>query len=590
MLKQDKPAIHKDLPALFDGQRKDLQRRWTSGVAFQSVRFLMISAIACTWSANAFAQSSIPDNAKGWWYFIDLNNHGYVASALEACQRTAVNHMGRRLRYMEVASEPIPAYRCFYPHFLRVGGVQPYTTIKFYCKIGYAAKWPGVCVKRSEISRPPGDSPGDAGLTCGNPVAVSSGAKIQTETDQRGLPNGLLHISRTYRTLREVGQAQSAGQGWSFSFDRHFSEVVQLQHRAGDPPSKFKGAFGDGTYFEFYRDISGAYVSRYDKRETLKSLSPAFDDWALTTRDGRIERFKKIDGQYLLVSVHSKNGTGEFYTYGAEGKLATISDASGHALTITWVGAVVSSVTGAAGSVRYDYELIKADDDLDVGGTERLAAVSYLDEDGRQSATRRYHYEDANHRHLLTGITDENGNRFATYAYNASGQAILSEHAGGANRYEFSYPEEAKRVVTDPLDTQRVIDLVYDSENGGTVSSVSQPGGAGSGPAASNLSYDDLGRLSSSTNYDGKKTCFIREATRGLVTSEVSGLTAAAACPASGTASISAISRRVTKQWHPDVELVSRDRCMTNRQVLSITTSGIMIRRQGDMFRAIRMD
>ena len=35
--------------------------------------------------------------------------------------------------------------------------------------------------------------------------------------------------------------------------------------------------------------------------------------------------------------------------------------------------------------------------------------------------------------HLLS-ITDENGNRFATYSYDIQGRAVSTEHAGGAGR------------------------------------------------------------------------------------------------------------------------------------------------------------
>ncbi|HEY0061705.1 MAG TPA: hypothetical protein VGC21_06270, partial [Telluria sp.] len=66
-----------------------------------------------------------------------------------------------------------------------------------------------------------------------------------------------------------------------------------MNEKPGAPPSKITGAFGDGAYVEFSRQASGTYVSIYDRRETLESLSPALDDWRLTTRDGSIERFTK---------------------------------------------------------------------------------------------------------------------------------------------------------------------------------------------------------------------------------------------------------------------------------------------------------
>jgi RHS repeat-associated protein len=182
-------------------------------------------------------------------------------------------------------------------------------------------------------------------------------------------------------------------------------------------------------------------------------------------------------------------------------------------------------------------------------------AVEFFDAAEHPLATRRYHYEDQSYRHLLTGITDENGVRFATYAYNGSGQAVLSEHAGGVNRYTFSYPEQAKRVITDPIGTQREVAVTYSHGGVGLVSSASQPGGAGCGPGSSKRTYDRNGRPSSSTDFNEKKTCFINDPARGFVISGVSGLGATALCPASGTETIAAGTRRLSRQWHPDVEL-----------------------------------
>jgi YD repeat-containing protein len=60
-----------------------------------------------------------------------------------------------------------------------------------------------------------------------------------------------------------------------------------------------------------------------------------------------------------------------------------------------------------------------------------------------------YYYEDARFPHHLTGLTDENDNRFATWAYDAAGRAVLSEHAGGAERVTFTYHPDGSTTATD---------------------------------------------------------------------------------------------------------------------------------------------
>ncbi|WP_426211239.1 RHS repeat-associated core domain-containing protein [Massilia sp. TWP1-3-3] len=515
-------------------------------------KLVLALALGLAASASAQAAETMPAGMKGWSYFISINKIGHVRTPQEACKLSATNHWGVRLRSMKPEELNIPSYGCYYK-LLEGAPVWDYSHTYLDCEDGYTAKSPGICVKWAERARPPSCAASQRGFVKGNPVAVSSGAKIQTGTDLQGAPNGTLRISRTYRSLREGGMGQSAGQGWSFSFDRSFAVVFSLLHPS--QPVGVTGTFGDGAYFEFGRLQSGPFASKTDKRETLRSLNTTLDDWELTRRDGSIERFKKIGERYLLVSTHTREGVGQSYTYGPDNRLATIADASGRSLTVTWRGDAVDTITGATMSVHYNYDVYKDDDDSELAGTERLATVEFYDAQAALLSTRRYHYEDRNYAHLLTGITDENGVWFASYAYNDAGQAVLSEHAGGADRYTFGYPEKAKRIITDSLGTTREIGLAFPGGTGGLVASESQPGGAGCGPGSSKLAYDNVGQLTSSIDFNDQKTCFITDPVRGLLTSQVSGLTAAASCPASATEAIAATSCRTSKQWHPDMEL-----------------------------------
>ncbi len=514
---------------------------------------LLMLAVCIATSGGVQAAEQMPEGMKGWWYYIGYQKSGFARTPHEACRLSAANHWGTPLKAVVPSEVPKPIFYCYYQTIIGES-VFSYSLTSLFCEDGYHATSPGVCVKWPEPPHPPSCSPGQPGVTVANPVAVATGAKIQSEIDLAGAPDGTMRIVRTYRSLRAGGVGQSAGQGWSFSFDRNFALVFSLTNPQNRTPQGATGSFGDGSSFDFYRQSSGNYVSRSDKRETLSSLSPAFDDWALTRRDGGIERFKKINGQFLLVSSHSRDGVVQRYSYGPDNKLATIADTRGRTLRVTWIGDTVASITGPTISVRYGYELAKASEGSELAGTERLATVDYHNADGAPYATRRFHYEDPNYHHLLTGITDENDVRFATYAYNAAGQAVLSEHACGVNRYTFAYPAKEKRIITDPLGTQRQVEVTY-RPPGGLVSSVSQPAGSGCGPGSSNLTYDSSGRLSSSTDFNDKKTCFITDPARGLITSEVTGLGVTAACPTSSSDPIAASSRRITRKWHPDIAL-----------------------------------
>ncbi|WP_169719857.1 RHS repeat protein, partial [Zooshikella ganghwensis] len=64
---------------------------------------------------------------------------------------------------------------------------------------------------------------------------------------------------------------------------------------------------------------------------------------------------------------------------------------------------------------------------------------------------RQFHYENPWFPHHLTGITDGNGKRFATWKYDNKGRAISSEHAGGTEKTFLEYHTNNSTTVTNPL-------------------------------------------------------------------------------------------------------------------------------------------
>lgn len=148
---------------------------------------------------------------------------------------------------------------------------------------------------------------------------------------------------------------------------------------------------------------------------------------------------------------------------------------------------------------------------------------------------RKYHYEDARFPNNLTGVTDENGNRYATWAYDAQGRAISSEHTGGVDKYTLAY-NSGNTVVTDPLGTVRTKNLTTIL---GMVKSTgqTQPGGSGCGASASALTYDANGNVATRTDFNGNVTTYTYDLSRNLETKRVE---------ASGKPE----ARTTSTQWH----------------------------------------
>ena len=525
-------------------------------------------AVATTLIAIPHYAQALPEGTLGWWYFIAANSPGgYAADPVTACKHTAQNHMGTPLVAMRPGRNSSVSMDCKYRHFLVVGGEQWFTPTTLYCKPGYVGRSPGVCVKRDEApppapgrggggggggGAPPPTCPagGGPGATVGNPVQVASGAKVQTETDLVAGTSDPLRVDRTYRSLHKSWSGQSAGVGWSFSFDRDFAIDRGLFNTSIPTVT---GSFGDGSVFAFSPRSDGTFVSKYDKRLSLKALSSAYDDWLLTTADGRVERYKKIDDEFKMVSSYSAGGDSATYSFDTKNRLVLISDSSGRTITIARNdGGEVGSVDGPNGGASYEYEQAAVPGQAAISGMARLEAVHFHNREGALVASRRYHYEHEGNRYLLTGITDENGARYATYAYNDSGSVVLSEHAGGAGRYTFDYSSETARRITDPLGTERILNVSYFGDTRGRITGESQPAGAGCSAGASALTYAANGDLASSTDFNGHKTCFVTDPARGLVTRRIAGLAAGEACPVGAGNISSKMARMTSTQWHPD--------------------------------------
>jgi uncharacterized protein RhaS with RHS repeats len=129
----------------------------------------------------------------------------------------------------------------------------------------------------------------------------------------------------------------------------------------------------------------------------------------------------------------------------------------------------------------------------------------------------------------VTGIVDELGNRFATYAYDAQGRAILSEHAG-VERYQFNYATAyTQTVVTDPFGTQRTYNFAKTAETLRQTAQ-SQPAGSGCGPSSSAITHDAQANVTSRTDFNNNKVCYAYDLSRNLETKRVEGVTSSAVC------------------------------------------------------------
>lgn len=171
---------------------------------------------------------------------------------------------------------------------------------------------------------------------------------------------------------------------------------------------------------------------------SVATLEELTDSWKYTDVDNTVELYN-LDGQ--LQSSTILNGFSTSFSYDGSGRLGAVTGPFGHQFTFNYDNQYrIEKVTTPLGDITYGYD-----------GNNNLDTVTYPD-----SRVKQYHYEDANFLHHLTGITDENNVRYATWEYDSQGRATISEHSGGVERVEFVYSPDGTTIVTDSRGSNRI--------------------------------------------------------------------------------------------------------------------------------------
>jgi YD repeat-containing protein len=368
--------------------------------------------------------------------------------------------------------------------------------------------------------------------TCsvGNPIYPSTGNKLLLEHDYQA---ATLSFSRWYNSA-VLGVYRTIGSKWRHTFYRSLAVI-------GGSGWKALLFRENGSIIEFRLQASVWLPDAdiIDHLTELKDTNGVRTGWRYTVADDDSIETYSVSGKLLFIT--DRAGRTQTLAYnlpvvsGGDDDpetLDTVTDDTGRQLVFTYDAYKrIATVTDPVGGIRtYSYD-----------AQSNLASVSYPDGTGKI-----YHYENTGFPHALTGITDENGSRFATYSYDAQGRATSTEHAGGAERVSLAYNADGTTTVTDALGTARTLNFQTIL---GVVKSAgqSQPGGSGCGASASALSYDANGNVASRTDFNGNRTNYSYDLTRNLETSRTEGLTT--------TGATTSATRTITTVWHPTFRL-----------------------------------
>ena len=345
------------------------------------------------------------------------------------------------------------------------------------------------------------DRPSGGGPLLNNPINASVGNKVQVESDYVGTGPFPLTFKRTYNSMYNPSFSR-VGSYWTTNFDKRIISTGST--------SQFLVTRGDGRTYLFSMngnvgvpdaDISDQLVRNVD-------VNGATIGWEYHTQGDDVESY---DSAGLLQSIQNRDGLTQLLTYSdastpheiapKPGLLIGVTDPQGRSIQFTYDSVMrISTMTEPLGGVtRYAYTF----------GTNAVL-TSQTDPANR---IRTYLYNEpaytnnANLPFALTGIIDENTKRFATFGYDATGKATLTEHAGGVDSLVLQYDAvTATTTTTDALGAVRVYTTTSQYGVKKPVSMTKPCATCPDGVATSSQTYDANGYPDLTTDFNGMVT------------------------------------------------------------------------------------
>jgi YD repeat-containing protein len=394
----------------------------------------------------------------------------------------------------------------------------------------------------------------------GNPIYALTGAK--KEFVSTGISIGGIDFVLTYDSTRKLPSNQGTvstalvepnafGALWKSSLHRKLQVTPNLK--------KALLTRGNGTVVNFDGTGAGVFTGEAGNPNKLASITGGYLFTDIVSGD--LETF---DSAGKLLSITTARGQVLTYTYSGD-NLTKIQSNDGRVMLFTYANQLITQVTGPDGnSIGFLYD-----------ATQNLVSMTWPD-----GKVRVFLYENSTFPWALTGKTDENNSRLATFAYDAQGRAVGTELAGGVNSFNVNYMSPPARVVTESFDVANNVlyrtsgwqvptGVAVTQPNGQTVSveavnvlgmpsiaSQSQAAGSGCSASTSAQTYDANGNIASRDDFQGERICYTYDSSN-RETVRIEGLANAVACSTvtPGGATLPTGARKITTSWHPDWRL-----------------------------------
>lgn len=308
----------------------------------------------------------------------------------------------------------------------------------------------------------------------------------------------------------------------------------------------------DGSVAKFYGGFGiykGVWRSAYGDAETVEDIldsTGAVTGYRYTNNQNEVETY---DANGKLVGISAIDGSSKSLAY-TNNQLTTVSDAFGRAVTFTYdAQGRIETITTEDGAYGFTYD-----------ANNNLSGITYPN-----GTSRTYVYDAPGFPNHLTGIIDENGNRYATWAYDAQGRAILSEHAGGAERGTLTYNANGTTTDVDALGQVRI--YKFETINGiKRLIQTTGPACQSCGGSTQTTTYDTYGNPDLVTDFNGAITDYDYDLTRNLEVKRIE---------AKGTAQ----QRTIATHWHPTYRLPTQIAAPLKLTTYSYDANGLLLSR-----------